>query len=114
MTKLKVVSVLGLLFLFGWGITVCNSQGNETGGPQTAALETLEQIKQFPPEVLKQLGFKAPQTVREIVLGNPLNAFIVKLDRLETFQPADDPHNILEDVKETGYPLYSGASPVSS
>lgn len=108
---MKLIIISYLLLIWCTGIITGN---NETREQQKAAQESLALLKQLPPPILKELGFKTKQMTEQSSLGNPLPAYIVWLGSLKKFKPGDNPSGIPKDVKEVNYPVYACEMNVSS
>jgi hypothetical protein len=83
---------------------------------EEAMRKSLEYLKQLPPGLLEELGFKPAKIVENAYLGELLHTSIVSLDSVKGFSKDRDAAAILESLrdKEVIYPVYVGDIPISS
>jgi len=65
-------------------------------------------------EFAKDLGFTSAEEMSHAQLGSPLRIWSVPLDRLRTFQPGDDPNNLLVDTRLVLFPVVVNGRTLSS
>ena len=56
----------------------------------------------------KQMGFESVDEVRSAALEVPLKEYMVRLDRLQKYEPSTDPHTLLSDTGQVTYPVKVG------
>lgn len=59
-------------------------------------------------ENVHDLGMPAVEAAGTADLGSPLRDYLVRLDRLQTYQRGDDPNEMLTDTKVVKYPVVAG------
>lgn len=113
---MKNINVLYLILILYCSIvtSISNLGAQQNAQQQKAAQESFNLLKQLPPPILEELGFKPPGMINKSSLGHPLPAYIVCLGSLKKFKPGDNPSEIPKDVKEFNYPIYACEMPVSS
>jgi hypothetical protein len=65
------------------------------------------QLREFPPEVLKQIGFETKEDLGKSELGIPLRVFNLRLDHIQAFKDDGDPNELLQPTNEVVYPILS-------
>ncbi len=108
---MKYMMIIYLSFILCCGTIASAANPDEQ---QKAARESLRLLKKLPLPYIKKLGFKSGRMVKNSLLGNPLEVYIIGIDSLEMYEANRDPKEVLEDTSQVGYPVYVSEMPVSS
>ncbi|MGD2092947.1 MAG: hypothetical protein PVH61_42685 [Candidatus Aminicenantes bacterium] len=115
MKYVKVLYLSLLLFcIMVTSVSNLEAQPQQNAQQQEAAMESLKLLKKLPIPVLMELGYKTRKMVNESKLETPLKTYIIWPGSLKTFQSGDDPGEMLQDVEELNYPVYTCEIPITS